>query len=262
MKKMKRNIFPIAAVCITLCVMYCGCASGVKIQVPGKSGDNKVLLSNGWKLSPAGEQIPVGDFPLNMVISPDGKYAVLTNNGAGKQSVQVLDIEKNTIIQTVELSRSWLGISFFDKGRKLAVSGGTDSKVLLYNFSAGNLALTDSIVLGESWPKDKLWLGGISVDDNASVMYVTAKEIDALYAIDIKSKKVIKKITLPAKPYTCLSSIKNPYVYVSLWGGKQVAVLNKSTLEIEKLVPTGSHPTDMVESKDGKYLYVLRRLRQ
>ena len=253
---MKRNIFTFAAACITICIMYNGCGGNEKIKVPGKSGENKVLLSNGWKLSPAGEQIPVGDLPLNMVISPDGKYAVITNNGAGKQSVQVLSVEQNKVVQTVELSRSYLGISFYDKGRKLAVSGGTDSKVMLYNFSSGILTLVDSILLGESWPKDKLWLGGISVDDNASVMYITAKEIDALYAVDIKSKKVIKKITLPAKPYTCLSSLKNPYLYVSLWGGKQVAVLNKSTLGIEKLVSTGSHPTDMVESKDGKFLYV------
>jgi DNA-binding beta-propeller fold protein YncE len=253
---MNRNKSLVACCFLTLCILYMGCGLSGKVSLPGKTVENKVLLSNGWELSPAGEQIPVGDLPLNMVISPDGKYAVLTNNGAGKQSVQVLDIVKNQVVQTVELSKAWLGISFYDKGKKLAVSGGNDSKVFLYDFNSGSLKLADSIILGEAWPKDKLWLGGISVDDNSSILYVTAKEIDALYAIDITSKKVLKKVSLPSKPYTCLVSSKNPYVYVSLWGGRQVAVLNKSSLEIEKLISTGSHPNDMVESRDGKYLFV------
>ncbi len=253
---MKRKIFALVTIFAALSVILSGCCTRSSIVTPGKYNDNKVLLSNGWKLSPAGEQIPVGDLPLNMVISPDGKYAVLTNNGAGKQSVQVVDIAKNQVVQTVPLAKAWLGISFYEKGKKLAVSGGNDSKVYLYDFILGKLQLADSIVLGQSWPKDKLWLGGISVDDQNSVLYITAKEIDALYAIDLSSKKVLKKVSLPSKPYTCLVSSKNPFVYVSLWGGKQVAVLKKSSLEIEKLISTGSHPNDMVESKDGKYLFV------
>jgi DNA-binding beta-propeller fold protein YncE/phospholipase C len=252
---MKRNNFLFVALTAACTLLY-SCGTKVGIQVPGKTGQNKVLLSNGWKLSPAGNQIPVGDLPLNMIVSPDSKYAILTNNGAGKQSIQVLDIAGNKVVQTVELSKAYLGISFYDKGKKLAVSGGNDSKVFLYDFRAGLLSLADSIVLGAPWPKDKLWLSGISVDDKNSVMYVTAKEIDALFAIDIDSKKVIKKVSLPSKPYTCLVSSKNSWVYVSLWGGRQVAVLNKTTLEIEKLIPTGSHPNDMVESKDGKFLFV------
>lgn len=253
---MSRKISLVTGSFLLLLVLFAGCSHTGSVSVPGIIGGNKILLSNGWKLSPAGEQIAVGDLPLNMVISPDGKYAVLTNNGAGKQSVQVLDIANNQVVQTVALSKAWLGISFYDKGRKLAVSGGNDSKVYLYNFNSGSLQLADSIVLGQSWPKDKLWLGGISVDDNNAILYVTAKEIDALYAVDIASKKVLKKVSLPSKPYTCLVSSKNPYVYVSLWGGRQVAVLNKSSLEIEKLISTGSHPNDMVESRDGKYIYV------
>src|SRR5881394_1306105 len=34
-----------------------------------------VFLPNQWTLRPAGESIPLGDFPVNMVLSPDEKYA-------------------------------------------------------------------------------------------------------------------------------------------------------------------------------------------
>ena len=32
-----------------------------------------VSLPNGWKLTPAGKQLPLGDLPLNMAVSPHGK---------------------------------------------------------------------------------------------------------------------------------------------------------------------------------------------
>jgi DNA-binding beta-propeller fold protein YncE len=42
---------------------------------------NKITLSNGWSLSPVGKQIPLGDLPLDIAVTPDLKYAAVTNNG-------------------------------------------------------------------------------------------------------------------------------------------------------------------------------------
>jgi hypothetical protein len=35
----------------------------------------KVILPNGWALSPAGESLPLGDLPLNMAISKSKKWS-------------------------------------------------------------------------------------------------------------------------------------------------------------------------------------------
>jgi len=42
---------------------------------------NKITLLNGWSLSPVGKQIPLGDLPLDIAVTPDLKYAAVTNNG-------------------------------------------------------------------------------------------------------------------------------------------------------------------------------------
>src|SRR6185369_7526618 len=69
--------------------------------VPGSQADGSVLLSNGWKVAPTGKSLPVGPMPLNVVLSPDNKYAIVTNNGIAKPSFTIVDLAKWTIKGTV-----------------------------------------------------------------------------------------------------------------------------------------------------------------
>ena len=73
-------------------------------QQPGKQiGAAITLLPNGWSLSPAGSSLPLGDLPLNMAVSPNRRYIAVTNNGQGKQSLQLLDSKKGKLLHTLEI---------------------------------------------------------------------------------------------------------------------------------------------------------------
>ncbi len=41
---------------------------------PGAMQDGSTMLPNGWRLSPAGKHLKVGDLPLNVVQTPDSRY--------------------------------------------------------------------------------------------------------------------------------------------------------------------------------------------
>src|SRR5438093_10202296 len=45
---------------------------------------NESLLFNGWGVTPAGDQVPVSDLTLKLVVSPDKKRLVAVNGGLGK----------------------------------------------------------------------------------------------------------------------------------------------------------------------------------
>ena len=51
---------------------------------PGLQRDGITLLPNGWRIAPVGHHVQVGDLPLNMIPSPDGRFLVITNNGWAK----------------------------------------------------------------------------------------------------------------------------------------------------------------------------------
>ena len=82
---------PIAAMITVvglLCLLFVGCGSGSSSQ----SASN--ILVNGRQITPAGATSgPVGNMPLNIVLSPDGKYAVTTSSclNARLSTVRVSD---------------------------------------------------------------------------------------------------------------------------------------------------------------------------
>ena len=61
----------------------------------------RIQLPNQWKLTPAGVSLPLGDLPLNMVVSPSKKMLAVTNNGVSKQKIQIFNIDNNA--QSVKL---------------------------------------------------------------------------------------------------------------------------------------------------------------
>ena len=48
---------------------------------PGRQSDGSVLLPNLWSLQPAGTQVDVADFPVNIAVHPEGKFAAILHNG-------------------------------------------------------------------------------------------------------------------------------------------------------------------------------------
>ena len=56
----------------------------------------------GFKVTPAGTQTPLGDLPLTTALSPDGKTMLVSNDGQGTQSLQVVDTATSKVVQTLE----------------------------------------------------------------------------------------------------------------------------------------------------------------
>ena len=61
-------------------------------ELPGPLADGAVLLPNQWQLRPAGEQVAVGDFPVNLALHPGGKFAAVLHCGNGQHEVIVIEV--------------------------------------------------------------------------------------------------------------------------------------------------------------------------
>ncbi|NBX12089.1 MAG: hypothetical protein EBR19_07810, partial [Chitinophagaceae bacterium] len=66
-----------------------------------------VVLPNGWKLTPAGKSIPLGDLPLNMVSNHAGTLLAVTNNGQSTQTIQLINVKTQTTVDEVVIPKSW-----------------------------------------------------------------------------------------------------------------------------------------------------------
>ena len=229
----------------------------LQAQIPGKiNSTQQVLLPNGWKLSPAGRALPLGDLPLNMQLSASGKLLAVTNNGQSTQSIQLIDPNTEKLLDQKVIKKSWYGLTFSKDEKKLYASGGNDNWILCYPISNNKLGNADTIILGKQWPKDKICPTGITVNKTGDRLYSVTKEDSTLYIINPISHNITNKIKLAAEAYACVLSPDEKTLYVSLWGSDQVAVFDAVKEALTATINTESHPNELLLNKKGTILYV------
>ena len=227
----------------------------------------RLILPNQWKLTPAGRSLPLGDLPLQIAVSPSKKLLAVTNNGVSRQYIQIFDAQKETEISDETIAKSWYGLAFSADSRQLFASGGNDNTVVLYNIEAGKLKRDTVISLGEKWPKGKICAAGLAVNSKTNRLLAVTKEDMMLYVCDLATKQIEKKIPLSIgnekidfEPYSVVVNLKRNEVYVSLWGMKQILVLDATTFERKTTIAVGDHPNEMVLNKKGTVLFVTNSL--
>ena len=214
-----------------------------------------VTLPNGWQLSPAGKSLPLGDLPLNIAVSKSKKLMAITNNGQSTQTLQLIDVQTEKILDNIEIAKSWLGLQFSSDEKYLYASGGNDNWILQYAIVKNKLQLKDSISLGAKWP-NKISPAGIAIDDAKHLLYVVTKDNNTLYLINLTTKKITQQIKLPAEAYTCLLSPNKKELYISCWGCDKLLVFDTQKKAIRTEIAVGDNPNDICGTANGKYLFV------
>ncbi len=224
-------------------------------QSPEQLNQMRVHLPNGWSLTSVGKQLQLGDLPLNLVVSHNQRMLAVTNNGQSTQSIELFDVKKQIMLDSVTIPKSWYGLAFGDDDKYLYASGGNDNWIVKYKIKKGKLLQVDKYVLGKPWPHP-ISPAGFIVDEKAERLYVVGKYDSCLYVINMQNKRILHKINLGSVPYTCVYSGDKNNLYISLWGGKKVVRYNIISNKIDKEIPVGSHPNELCISKNGQFLYV------
>ncbi|MDP1843390.1 MAG: bifunctional YncE family protein/alkaline phosphatase family protein [Sediminibacterium sp.] len=216
----------------------------------------RILLPNGWHLSAVGKSIPLGDLPLNMIVSNNKKYIAITNNGQSTHSIELVDVEKGIIVETKNIAKAWYGLAFSKNDQYLYVSGGHDNQVNRYQIINNHLNLVDSFILGKSWP-NQIGTAGLEIEENIhNKLFVVTKEAKSLFVFDLNNKKLLNKIYLGAEAYACKVSADKKSLYISLWGDKKILIYDIQLAKVIQDIVVGDHPNELLLSKSGKYLYV------
>ncbi len=226
-----------------------------KAQTTAEINSRKIRLPNGWYLSPAGKSLPLGDLPLNIAVSASKQLMAVSNNGQSTQSIQLIDVKTEKIIDSITIPKSWYGLQFSADDKFLYASGGNDNWILKYSIAHNKLVINDTIKLGSKWP-EKISPSGIAIDDAAHLLYVVTKEDNSLYVVSLLSKKIINKVSLGGEAYACLLSVDKKELYISCWGCDKIITYSTAKQAILNTIPVGDNPNELCLSKDGRYLFV------
>lgn len=241
---------------VTLLLVSVFFANSVFSQNLAELDKKRVLLPNGWHLTPVGKQLPLGDLPLNLVVSNNRRYLAATCNGQSKQSIELFDVQKGIKLDSIEIAKSWYGLAFGKNDQFLYASGGHDNRVIRYAVNNQKLQLVDSFILGKSWP-NAIGTAGLDVEEtDYNQLFVVTKEAKSLYVFDLTSKALVNKVDLGSEAYTCKVSTDRKKLYISLWGDRKILVYGIGEEKITAEIAVGDHPNEMCLTEDGHYLYV------
>lgn len=215
-----------------------------------------VQLPNGWKLTPAGRHLQLGDLPLNISVAPNKRWLAVTNNGYGDQTVDIIDTRSMQKVCSQPIRCSWYGLCFSPDSKRLYTSAGNDNMIKVYGVSSkGQLSLRDSIVMGKPWPT-RISPAGIALHPKRHQLFVVTRWDNSLYIYDTDTKQLLHKESLDGEGYQVLVSHDGQKAYISCWGKEELMVWNIDAGRWEKRIPVGSHPNEICFDRKEHRLFV------
>ncbi|MBK7403159.1 MAG: bifunctional YncE family protein/alkaline phosphatase family protein [Phycisphaerales bacterium] len=237
-------------------ILHGGIGRSVR-ALPGLQSDGQVVLPNQWSLRPAGRQVELGDFPVNVALHPTQPYAAVLHAGHGVHEIEIVDLGTRRVVSSVTLPQTFYGIAFDAAGGRLYASGGEED--LVHSFAFGDGLLSDHVQIPVVDPKAPFVVAGVTPSPDGSSLYVCGAWGHELAIVPVSGGGAVRLVEMPKNSYPYLAIAEaggGGRVFVSLWGGSGVAVVDPASDGVLGTWPTPSHPTEMVLSPDGGTLFV------
>lgn len=214
----------------------------------GPLADGGFLLNSGWRVKPAGTQIPLDTLPMSSVLSKDGRFLIVLNGGYNPPSLSVLDTKDGHEIGRTPVTDAWLGMSLSSNGKTLWVGGGSQASVYEFSFDeSGKLtpARTFEIVKGAA-RSARDFIGDVAIDPENHLLYACDLYHDTIVVVNTQSGIVIDRFKTGRRPYRILFNPDGKSYYVTSWADGSLYRHQTSNGALVQTLRLGAHPTDMV----------------
>ena len=171
----------------------------------GPLPDGGFLLSSGWRIKPAGTQIPVGTFPMAAATTPDKKFLLVLNGGFDPPSISVIDIASAKEVGRAAVPDAWLGLAISKAGDRVYVGGG--SRAAVYEFKLADGVLTPSRLFPVVPDKDRRpedFIGDVALSPDGHLLYAADLYRESVVVINTQSGLILSRFKTGRRPYRIL----------------------------------------------------------
>ncbi|MBZ5664113.1 MAG: hypothetical protein LAO30_05865 [Acidobacteriia bacterium] len=234
------------------------------------AGPNKLgsyyagVLPNGKKVTPAGLSIQIGMNPLGVAVTPDGQYAVTSNDdereggfvsyqsptNVGGYSLTVVNTSTFSVVSQLHTSqRFFIGLQISGpQGGPYTVwaAGGPDNDVKLFSLSSAGVLTSGTpanIVIPPTLPENAGYVSN----------YIAGAPLTSSTSTPSGFSKSGAEITFPAGIQL---SPDGKYLYVACNGDQSVAIIDTNTKGILKQLPAGAFPYGIAVNAAGDRIAV------
>ncbi|MCX6909816.1 MAG: YncE family protein, partial [Verrucomicrobia bacterium] len=184
-----------------------------------------------WLPEPPGKLVPVGDLPLGMAQSPDGRWVVISHGGTGQQSLWLFDSTTGKAFPIAAAGSSdafFCGVALSPDGRRVFSSGGAANTITVHD-------------LGSWWQEARLarfsfgppgapfFPAGIALTPDGKTLCAANLLADQLALLDVRNPaqpKPSATIRVGSRPFAVLLDKAGQYAYVAHWGEPTVGIVD------------------------------------
>jgi DNA-binding beta-propeller fold protein YncE len=221
--------------------------------------DGGFLLNTGWKLTPAGTQVQVGNFPMSSVLSPDGRYLLVLNGGVAPPSISVIDINSHNEVSRTPVEDGWLGLTFNPKGDRVYLGGGSKASIFEFAYVGGKLTPTRTFTIVAAGKR--VWqdfVGDVAFSPDGRMLYAAELYKDSIAVINPLTGFLVGHIKTGRRPYRILFHPDGQSFFVTSWADGSLSQYQASDGSPLASIRLGSHPTAMLwrRTTQGNTIYV------
>jgi YVTN family beta-propeller protein len=214
-------------------------------SAPDKSADGiaEVDVATGKVL----RKLSVGSDPEQFAITPDGRWAIVSNEDEGTASCW--DLATGDRVFSTRVADEPEGVALDRRHAEVYVTCEQTGDVFVLNRTNGT-EIAHFRVRGR--PRSVAFL------PNADIAYVPAEGEHEVSVVDTAAHRVQSTISIPGRdvlPMCAVASPKGDFVYVSTGRGNTVAVIDTAARTVAATVPVGERPWGIALSPDGKILF-------
>jgi hypothetical protein len=126
-----------------------------------------------------------GALPLNVALSPGGRYAAVTNNGINKPTPTVIDVASWTVQNTTVIDNAWYGLVWHPNGTRPYSSSAASNSVQELAFADGVVTKLRTFALPAA--SGETFVGGLAISRDGRTLFATRVFAMTLSAIDVAS---------------------------------------------------------------------------
>lgn len=236
------------------------------------------MLPIGKYISPAGSHVEVGSYPLNMMLTNDKKYCIVTTSGF-RQALSVVNVKSGAVASQFDYKTSdpnpdkdglYFGLAVHPKTGNIYVSRGAQDKVSSYRIIDGKIEEVGtpiSVSTPESRIKLPYHFAGLGFNSNGSRLLVVNNQTSratnfkgSVTIFDTEAGTPLFEIPVSGFPLACayLTGGKDAdqKAYVGSERDGVVDVLDLEHRKVSKSIRTGSAPVGMTLNRLQSRLYV------
>lgn len=241
-------------------------ASPAKVYVADEEGNTVSVIDAGSLTRSA--VVPVGRDPHNVQVSPDGKFAWVTNNGEPRKEekqerkgmpkreheamespgeVWAIDTATDKVVARVPVGKHPAHVVLAPDGRFAYVTNGGENTVSVVDTAARRAVAT--IPVG-AYPH------GIRISPNGKEAYVANLKGGTVSVIDTEARREVAKIPAGKGPAQVGFTPDGRLAFVSLSEENKVAVIDPGTRKVTRKVSVGTVPIQVYATPDSRLLFV------